>query len=50
MPRQHQDSLLPALWQGGVGDEAAMERSHLVRIDSVFNAVDIHLADAKIPV
>ena len=25
-----------------------MERSHLMRIDSVFNAVDIHLADAKI--
>ncbi|MEK0168134.1 hypothetical protein WMN79_11665 [Pseudescherichia vulneris] len=25
-----------------------MERSHLVRINCLFNAVDIHLADAKL--
>ncbi|WP_314418896.1 DUF5431 family protein [Pseudescherichia vulneris] len=48
--RQHQSSRLPAARQGEEGYEAAMERSYLVRIDSVFNAVDIHLADAKITV
>ena len=50
MPRQHQSSHLPAARQGEEGYEAAMECSHLVRIDCVFNAVDIHLADAKIAV
>ncbi|WP_255211687.1 DUF5431 family protein [Pseudescherichia vulneris] len=48
--RQHQSSRLPAARQGEEGYEAAMERSYLVRIDSVFNAVGIHLADAKITV
>mgnify|MGYP000917522627 FL=1 len=50
MSRQHQSSRLPAARQGEEGYEAAMERSYLVRIDSVFNAVGIHLADAKITV
>jgi len=50
MSRQHQSSRLPATRQGEEGYEAAMERSHLVRINCLFNAVDIHLADAKITV
>ncbi|WP_312282250.1 DUF5431 family protein [Pseudescherichia sp.] len=48
--RQHQSSRLPATRQGEEGYEAAMERSHLVCINCLFNAVDIHLADAKITV
>jgi len=50
MSRQHQSSRLPAARQGEVGYEAAMERSHLVRINCLFNAVNIHLANAKITV
>ena len=50
MSNQHQSSRLPAARQGEEGDEAAMERSYLVRINCLFNAVDIHLADAKITV
>ncbi|WP_336852584.1 DUF5431 family protein [Pseudescherichia vulneris] len=50
MSRQHQSSRLPAARQGEEGYEAAMERSHLVHINCLFNAVNIHLADAKIAV
>ncbi|WP_313105505.1 DUF5431 family protein [Pseudescherichia vulneris] len=50
MSSQHQSSRLPAARQGEEGYEAAMECSHLVRINCLFNAVDIHLADAKIAV
>nr|WP_312467379.1 DUF5431 family protein [Pseudescherichia sp.] len=50
MSRQHESSRLPAARQGEEGYEAAMERSHLVRINSVLNAAGIHLADAKITV
>lgn len=50
MPGQHQSSHLPAARQGEEGYEAATERSHLVRINCVFNTVDIHLADTKIAV
>jgi len=47
MSRQHQSSLFPAARQGE-GYEATTELFHLVRINRVFNAVDIHLADAKV--
>ena len=50
MHQQHQSSRLPAARQGEEGYETATERSHLVRINCVFNTVDIHLADAKIAV
>ncbi|WP_312409868.1 DUF5431 family protein [Pseudescherichia sp.] len=42
--------LLLCVDRGEEGYEAATERSHLVRINRVFNAIDIHLADAKIAV
>jgi len=48
MSRQHQSSRLPAERQGEEGYEATTELFHLVRINRVFNAVDIHLADAKV--
>jgi len=47
MPRQHQISRLPAKWQGEEGHETAAKRPYLVRINRVFNAVNIHIPDAK---
>lgn len=46
MPRQHQDSLLDAARQGEEGHETAAKHSVLVRINRMFNAVDIHIPDA----
>lgn len=48
MSRQHQSSRLPAVRQGEEGYEATTELFHLVRINCVSHALDIHLADAKI--
>jgi len=48
MTRHHQISRLPAERQGAEGYEATTELCHLVRIDSVYHAVGIHLAYAKI--
>ncbi|WP_369832625.1 DUF5431 family protein [Cronobacter malonaticus] len=46
MLEQHQDSLLPAVKQGEEGHETAAKHSVLVRINRMFNAVDIHIPDA----
>ncbi|AGE88765.1 DUF5431 family protein [Cronobacter sakazakii] len=46
MLEQHQDSLLPAVRQGEEGHETAAKHSVLVRINRMFNAVDIHISDA----
>lgn len=50
MPRQQQDSLLPAVRQGAEGHETATQSPYLVRIFSVHHATDIHIYDAKIAV
>ncbi|WP_249534144.1 DUF5431 family protein [Escherichia coli] len=46
MLEQHQDSLLPRSAQGEEGHETAAKYSVLVRINRMFNAVDIHISDA----
>ena len=43
MSQQHQYGLLPCSMQGGVIHETAAKRPYLVRINRVFNAVNIHL-------
>lgn len=47
MSSQHQYGLLPCNLQGGVNHETAAKRPYLVRINRVFNAVNIHIPDAK---
>ena len=47
MPRQHQDSLLDAARQGEEGHETAAKHSARVRINSLFNALDIHMPDPE---
>ncbi|OXZ49432.1 stable plasmid inheritance protein [Escherichia coli] len=47
MPRQHQISRLPAERQGEVSYETAAKRPYLVRINRVFNALNIHRPDPK---
>ena len=49
MLRQHQDSLLPRFAQGEEGHENAEPTHCFVHINSLFNAVDIHLAHTKLP-
>ena len=48
MLRQHQSSLLHAERQGVAGYESAPKRSDLVRINRVFNALNIHIPDTEI--
>ena len=43
MSDQQQYGLLPCLMQGGVNHETAAKRPYLVRINRVFNAVNIHI-------
>ena len=43
MPRPHQYGLLPCSMQGGVNHETAAKRPYLVRINRVFNALNIHM-------
>ena len=45
MSSQHQYGLLPCSMQGGVNHETAAKRPDLVRINRVFNALDIHMPD-----
>jgi len=45
MSQQHQYGLLPCSMQGGVNHETAAKRPYLVRINRVFNAVNIHIPD-----
>ena len=47
MPRQHQDSLLDAARQGEEGHETAAKHSALVRINRVYNALNIHMPDPE---
>ena len=47
MPRQHQDSLLDCNLQGGVNHETTAKRPGLVRINRLFNALDIHMPDPE---
>lgn len=47
MPGQHQDSLLPASRQGEEGHETT-QYSCVVRINSVCNAINIHLSDSLV--
>ena len=44
MSRQHDVSLLPAIWQGEVDHETAADNRSVVRTDSVYHAAGIHLA------
>lgn len=48
MLRQHQDSLLPRSAQGEAGYEISTLYPYLVRINRVFNAVDIHVSHPEI--
>ncbi|MGY6031860.1 FlmC-like protein (plasmid) [Phytobacter sp. AG2a] len=48
MTRHQQISRLPAVRQGEVSYEGTTELFHLVCLDRVYHAPDIHLADAKI--
>lgn len=43
MPRQHQISRLPARWQGEVSYETAAKFCYLVRANSVFDSINIHI-------
>ena len=43
MSRQHQDSLLAAVRQGEEGHETTAKHPAVVRINRVFNAVNIHI-------
>ena len=45
MSSQHQYGLLPCNLQGGVNHETTAKRPGLVRINRVFNALDIHMPD-----
>ena len=47
MPRQHQISRLPAERQGEVSYETAAKRLYLVRINRVYNALNIHVPDPE---
>ena len=47
MSSQHQYGLLPCNLQGGVNHETAAKRPYLVRINRVFNALDIHMPDPE---
>ncbi|WP_438442975.1 DUF5431 family protein [Kluyvera georgiana] len=49
MSDQHQYGLLPCNLQGGVTHETAAKHPHLVFINSVFNAVDIHIFNPDPP-
>lgn len=44
MSQQHQYGLLPCNLQGGVNHETAAKFPYLVRINRVYNAVNIHLS------
>jgi len=48
MPRQHQISRLPAERQGEVSYETAAKYCYLVRINRVFNTLNIHIPHPKI--
>jgi hypothetical protein len=50
MTRHHQISRLSAERQGEVSYETAAKRPDLVRINRVFNAVNIHIPDPEIAV
>ncbi len=50
MLRHHQISRLSAERQGEVSYETAAKRPDLVRINRVFNAVNIHIPDPEIAV
>ncbi len=45
MSSQHQYGLLPCNLQGGVNHETTAKRPGLVRINRLFNALDIHMPD-----
>ncbi len=47
MSSQHQYGLLPCNLQGGVNHETTAKRPSLVRINRVFNALDIHMPDPE---
>jgi len=47
MSDQQQYGLLPCLMQGGVNHETTGKRPYLVRINRVFNALDIHMPDPE---
>ena len=47
MSSQHQYGLLPCNLQGGVNHETTAKRPGLVRINRVFNALDIHMPDPE---
>lgn len=49
MSEQHQYGLLPCNLQGGVNHETAAKHPYLVFINSVFNAVDIHIFNPDPP-
>ncbi|ESG62728.1 modulator of post-segregation killing protein [Salmonella enterica subsp. enterica serovar Muenchen str. baa1594] len=50
MPNHLQYGLLPCNLQGGVNHETAARVPYLVRINRVFNAVDIHISYPVSPV
>lgn len=50
MSQQHQYGLLPCNLQGGVNHETAAKFPYLVRINRVYNAVNIHLSYPVTPV
>lgn len=47
MSHQQQYGLLPCSMQGGVNHETTAKRPGLVRINRVFNALDIHMPDPE---
>ncbi|GHM25959.1 protein FlmC [Enterobacter cloacae] len=47
MSQQQQYGLLPCLMQGGVNHETAAKRPYLVRINRVYNALNIHMPDPE---
>ncbi len=49
MSSQHQYGLLPCNLQGGVNHETTAKRPGLVRINRLFNALDIHMPDPEPP-
>ena len=50
MTKHHHDSLLPAARQGEACHETATQHPVMVRINGVFNTVNIHRSDAEIVV
>jgi hypothetical protein len=50
MSDQHQYGLLPSNLQGGVNHETTAKFPYLVRINRVFNAVNIHISYPISPV